>query len=276
MITASAAVAAHFEWLAANSVTSVNNRTGHVQIEEADILRAGGAPVNNPHFSGWATAPTFWDPRSSDDTIATTAWVNCAFRNYLAGLVANNGIVLSFDGRGGDVLLTADDVTFACTQPGVYPRSNTPPGGDASTRIATTAFVDSGLTDLQLYVDQELQGLPTAPELALFAPIDPQFVGVPTAPTANPGSSSGQLATTAFVHAAVVASTSGVASFMTRTGAVVLIGADISAAGGALLVSPAFSGSPTAPTAAPGDNTTKLASTAFVHAAVAAVSTAAS
>jgi hypothetical protein len=259
---------AHFEWLAANSVTSVNNRTGHVQIEEADILRAGAAPVHNPHFSGWCTAPTFWDTRSSDDTIATTAWV----QQHWCDAIAAGVVVTSFNGRGGAVLLTADDVTFACTAVGAQPRANTPPAGDASNRIATTAFVDGGLTDLQLYVDQELQGLPTAAELALFAPIDsPQFVGVPTAPTANPGSSTGQLATTAFVHAAVVASTSGVATFNTRTGAVVLIGADITAAGGALLVSPAFTGNPTAPTQAPGDNATHVATTAFVHAAVAAV-----
>ncbi len=40
---------------------------------------------------------------------------------------------------------------------------------------------------------------------------------------------------------------------------------------GAALDSPAFTGTPTAPTAAPGTNTTQLANTAFVHAAVAAL-----
>lgn len=38
----------------------------------------------------------------------------------------------------------------------------------------------------------------------------------------------------------------------------------------ALLNSPAFTGTPTAPTPSPGDNSTKLATTAFLHAAIAA------
>lgn len=58
----------------------------------------------------------------------------------------------------------------------------------------------------------------------------------------------------------------GVASFNTRTGAVVLLAADVTAAGGALLSSPALIGTPTAPTAAPGTTTTQLATTAFVGA----------
>ena len=141
------------------------------------------------------------------------------------------------------------------------PASPPPPSSTAASPIC------------RLYVDQQLQGLPTAAELALFAPINsPQFTGVPTGPTANPGSSTGQLATTAFVTNAVAGSVAGVASFNTRVGVVVLIAADITAAGGALLVSPAFTGSPTAPTQAPGDNATHIATTAFVHAAVAAVS----
>jgi hypothetical protein len=56
----------------------------------------------------------------------------------------------------------------------------------------------------------------------------------------------------------------GVASFNTRTGAVVLAAGDITAAGGALLNSPAFIGQPTAPTPVPADSSTHLATTAFV------------
>ena len=60
-----------------------------------------------------------------------------------------------------------------------------------------------------------------------------------------------------------------VTKFNTRFGDVMLNGVDITDAGGALLDSPAFSGTPTAPTAAPGTATLQLASTAFVEAAVA-------
>ena len=59
--------------------------------------------------------------------------------------------------------------------------------------------------------------------------ISPVFTGVPTAPTAAPGTANAQIATTGFVTN-----------------------------------SPAFSGTPTAPTPATSDNTTKIATTAFV------------
>jgi hypothetical protein len=62
----------------------------------------------------------------------------------------------------------------------------------------------------------------------------------------------------------------GVASFNTRTGSVTLSGADITGAGGALLASPTFTGTPAAPTATAGTNTTQIATTAFVTAAIAA------
>lgn len=95
----------------------------------------------------------------------------------------------------------------------------------------------------------------------------PALTGIPTVPTASPGTSSTQAASTAFVAAAAAA---GVTSFNTRTGAVVSATADYSVGqvtGAAPLASPTFTGVPVAPTAAPGTNTTQLATTAFVAAA---------
>ncbi len=60
----------------------------------------------------------------------------------------------------------------------------------------------------------------------------------------------------------------GVATNLTGTAAGLTAGA---VTGGAPLASPTFTGTPAAPTAAPGTNTTQLASTAFVAAAVAAL-----
>jgi hypothetical protein len=98
----------------------------------------------------------------------------------------------------------------------------------------------------------------------------PAFTGVPTAPTAAAGTSTTQLATTAFVTSAIQIVESGsVLSFNTRTGAVTLQASDVTGVGGALLASPAFTGTPTAPTASVGTNTTQLATTAFVTNAVA-------
>ena len=63
-----------------------------------------------------------------------------------------------------------------------------------------------------------------------------------------------------------------VTSVFTRTGAVVATSGDYSVGqvtGAAPLASPAFTGSPTAPTQTPGDNTTKIATDAFVATAIA-------
>jgi hypothetical protein len=68
------------------------------------------------------------------------------------------------------------------------------------------------------------------------APIaSPAFSGNPTAPTPTAGDNDTSLATTAFVHAAITALPAGVASFNTRTGTVVLLAADVTGVGGALL-----------------------------------------
>jgi hypothetical protein len=250
-----------FDTLALGNVTSFNGRIGAVQLETDDVLRAGGAPIWNPHFGGVVTAPTPWDFRQADDTVATTAWVQLVLNQALCG----GSLVTSFNGRGGAVVLSTADVNAAYANfPNdlIAPTAPNPAAGDASNRIATTLFVDDGLADLQSLlpslIDQELT-------TANFAPINsPAFTGVPTAPTAAAGSQSGQLATTAFVHNAVVASTTGVASFNTRTGAIVLTTADVTGAGGAPLASPVLTGNPTAPTPVTGNSSASIATTAFV------------
>jgi hypothetical protein len=63
---------------------------------------------------------------------------------------------------------------------------------------------------------------------------------------------------------------SGVTSFDGRFGDITLEASDITLAGGALLDSPQFINTPTAPTAPPGTGTDQLATTAFVSAAISA------
>jgi hypothetical protein len=63
--------------------------------------------------------------------------------------------------------------------------------------------------------------------------------------------------------------TGGVQSFNTRTGAIVLQAADLTSVGGALLASPIFTGVPLAPTAVAGTANTQLATTGFVAASFA-------
>jgi hypothetical protein len=80
--------------------------------------------------------------------------------------------------------------------------------------------------------------------LGAFAPIaSPHFTGVPTAPTAAPGTNTTQLATTEFVEGEL----GGIGPF-------------------APLADPTFTGNPKAPTPSPGDNDTSIATTAFVAA----------
>jgi hypothetical protein len=244
-------------------VTSFNGRTGAVQLETGDVLRAGGAPTTNANFAGYCTAPTAWDFRTSSDQLATTAFVQMV----IGQLVCGGSVVTSFGGRGGDVVLTTADVNAAyATIDGTVPTAPSPALGDASGRVATTLFVDESVEDLR---DWTASYFATLVNLSAYAPLNsPVFTGTPSAPTPAPGSNTGQLATTAFVAAAVSASTSGVASFNTRTGVVTLTAADITGAGGAPIASPAFTGVPAAPTAAPGTGTTQLATTAFVAAAI--------
>jgi hypothetical protein len=102
----------------------------------------------------------------------------------------------------------------------------------------------------------------------------PVFTGDPQAPTPSLGDNDTSISTTAFVKGQgyVTAATAPVTSVFSRTGAVVAVSGDYSVGqvtGAAPLASPTFTGVPAAPTAAPGTNTTQLATTAFVTAAVA-------
>ena len=275
--------------LRASTVWSFNGRVGDVRLWIDDIICAGGAPIFSPRFQGSPRACTP-DPTSNSSRIATTAFVatalGIAFEAFAPldspnftgvptaptappgsadGQLATTAFVInavaesttgvaSFNGRTGVVALAGSDITAAggalLASP-VFtgtPSAPTQPTTDNSTRLATTAFV-----------------------VSVAAPLaSPAFTGVPTAPTAAPSTSTAQLATTAFVTTAITAGLAGtVTTFNGRSGAVNLIANDVSAAGGALLSSPAFTGTPSGPTAAPNTPTNQLATCAYVEAAVA-------
>ena len=257
-------------------VASFNTRTGAVTLTNADVTGAGGAPLLSPIFTGNPQAPTAVLHNSST-SIATTAYV----QGELAALPTSP--VTSFNGRTGAITLTTADITGAGGAPLASPAlSGTPSaptaaGGTNTTQLATTGFVQNAITALGTTV-QSFNGRTGAVSLlgndisaaggALLA--GPAFTGAPTAPTATVGTASTQLATTAFVQNAITALSAGVTSFNTRSGAVTLLGTDITGAGGALLASPAFTGTPTAPTAVQTSNDTTVATTAYVRAALAA------
>lgn len=100
----------------------------------------------------------------------------------------------------------------------------------------------------------------------------PNFTGVPTAPTATPGTDTDQIATTAFVQAEVLDAVDGPASSTNNAIALfdgvsgkLLKDSAVLLTSLAPLDSPAFTNNPTAPTATVGDSDTTLATTAFVQ-----------
>ncbi|MFO5384779.1 tail fiber protein [Salmonella enterica subsp. enterica serovar Corvallis] len=113
------------------------------------------------------------------------------------------------------------------------------------------------------------------------APIDsPHLKGIPTAPTAEQGTNSTQIANTAFVKAAITAlinGAPGTLDTLKEIAAAINNDPNFSTtinnalALKAPLASPALTGIPTAPTAAQGTNNTQIATTAYVRAAISAL-----
>jgi hypothetical protein len=162
------------------------------------------------------------------------------------------------------------------------PTAPTPAAGDNDTSIATTAFVTAAISTAISGIEAGVTSFNGRTGTVTLNTNDisaaggltnpsPGLTGTPTAPTAAPGTNTTQIATTAFVEAAIAANPGGVTSFNTRTGAVSLTLADVTGVGGAPTASPALTGTPTAPTAVAGTSTTQLATTAFVQNAIAGV-----
>ncbi len=107
---------------------------------------------------------------------------------------------------------------------------------------------------------------------SLFAKlVSPAFTGNPTVPTQTPGDNSTRIASTEYVDDAVAAA--GGSSVWGGITGTLSSQTDLVAAldAKAALASPTFTGTPAAPTASGGTNTTQLATTAFVQAAIAAI-----
>ena len=109
--------------------------------------------------------------------------------------------------------------------------------------------------------------------LNLKAPLSsPAFTGIPTAPTATAGTNTTQIATTAFVQAAITnnAITIDIDDALNNNSSNPVENQVITAAlnNKAPLNNAALTGTPTAPTAAAGTNTTQIATTGFVQTAI--------
>lgn len=153
---------------------------------------------------------------------------------------------------------------------------------DPAVVMATRKYVDDKALELKVYVDDLMAKHLAAPDPhSQYAPKEsPTFTGTPKAPTPAAGNNTTQLATTAFVQAALKALINGAPAtldtlkeiaaainndpnFSTTINNVLALKAPLS--------SPALTGTPTAPTAAQSVNNTQIATTAFVKSAIAAM-----
>lgn len=147
-------------------------------------------------------------------------------------------------------------------------------------RVTTGTGKVELLTATQVKGFLDLAGV-TTESLDDKAPLtSPALTGIPTAPTATADTNTTQLANTAFVQAAIAALVnSSPAALDTLNELSAALGNDANfaatmttvLASKAPLSSPSLTDSPTAPTAPPSDNSTRISTTEFVHAAIAAL-----
>lgn len=202
----------------------ISNTSIHVTVAEKSTWNAK-ANTTSPSFTDVPTAPTA--PTGTNTTqIATTAYV-------VSGLSGKQD-TLSFDStptlnsinpvtsNGVFNALTLKANLASPTFTGI-PNAPTATSGTSTNQLATTEFVTSGLSGKQdtLTFDSTPTSGSTNPitsggvysSLSLKSNLaSPTFTGIPNAPTAVDGTSTAQLATTAFVQNAVISryySTSG-------------------------------------------------------------------
>lgn len=219
------------------------------------------APLASPALTGTPTAPTA-TLGTNTTQIATTAFVQSAVS---AGSGAVWGAITGTLSSQTDLQSALDAKLSTATAASTY---QTISGMSSYLTTATAASTYQTISGMSSYLTTasaastyaplasptftgtvtipsgaSISGYATTASLASYAPLaSPALTGTPTAPTASAGTSTTQLATTAFVTTADNLK--------------------------ANLASPAFTGTPTAPTATAGTNTTQIATTAFVTAAI--------
>lgn len=229
------------------------------------------AAGNHTHPDATESQPGFMSAADKEklDTLTSTYWRDP---------VPDAGdLPLNTDPVGAIRLVTAENTIYECiSQTGLLSDQWEPFATIAA--IATVAAAVAGMDNSILMSPLRTMQLITALALAPLA--SPALTGTPTAPTPAPGDNSTTLATTAFVSAAIdalVAGAPGALDTLRELADALGDNANFATslanalAAKAPMASPALTGVPTAPTPAAGDNSTKLATTAFVQAALGGV-----
>ena len=217
--------------------------------------------------------------------------------------------VVPLAGRGAFADLTNTQTIAGAKTFSVVPKSSQDASGgtDLMRKSQVDALLSGKANSAHSHAVSDVTGLQTA--LDGKAPLaSPALTGTPTAPTPTAGDNTTKLATTAFVQNAVSSSAvaalddigdvtittpadnevlaynTGTGTFINQTASETGLAtashshaiSNITGLQGALdakapLVSPALTGTPSAPTAAAATNTTQIATTAFVQAAITAL-----
>lgn len=182
----------------------------------------------------------------------------------------NATAVIPLAGKGAFVDLTGPQSITGAKTFATVPKSTE--GATGATDLVRKSQFDAGLAGRATLSHAHAIGEVTGLQAALDAKVglaSPALTGTPTAPTAAADTNSTQLATTAFVLGQVAATTpamDGTAAVGTAPRFARADHVHPTDTSRAPLASPAFTGTPTAPTAASGTNTTQIATTGFVRA----------
>lgn len=238
-------------------VSSFNTRTGIVTLVSGDVTDAlTFTPYNATNPSGYQTAANVTTTLAPYALTSAVPVASSTTPLMDAAAAAGSATVWS----KGDHVHPTDTTRYAATNPSGY----------QTAAQVTTTLGPYALTSSVPVASSTAPGMDGAAAIGVGTtwaradhvhPVDTSRYAA-----SNPAG---------YVTAAGAATAAPMQSFNTRTGAVVLQAADLSSVGGALLASPVFTGNPTAPTPAPGDNDTSIATTAFVTAASAVVTQAA-
>ncbi len=186
------------------------------------------APLDSPHLSGTPTAPTP-GPGTNNTQIANAAFVYAAINALINGApgtmdtLKEIAAAINNDPKFSETINNALALKAPLASPAFTgtPTAPTASQGTNSTQIANTAFVKAAITTLINGAPGTLDTLKEIAAainndpnfsttindaLALKAPLaSPALTGVPTAPTASQGTNNTQIATTAYVRAAISA-----------------------------------------------------------------------
>jgi hypothetical protein len=214
------------------------------------------APLASPALTGTPTAPTAADGTNTTQ-VATTAFVTAAVAGAGSGTVTSVGVTAPAAGitSSGGPITSSGNITLALADDLAAVE------GLSATGIVRRTASNTWSAGTAVNLTSEVTGVLPVANYATGTPSGAKFVRDDGVLAVPPGTGTGDALTTNPLSQFAATTSAQLASVISdETGSGALVFA----------VSPALTGTPTAPTASGGTNTTQLATTAFVTSAVAA------